>query len=257
MQYYIVDAFADKAFEGNPACVCVMAEWLPNSLMQQIAMENNLSETAFAVKEGNDYNLRWFTPENEIDLCGHATLATGFVIMNLLSEKRNNVCFHTLSGELTVNKKENLYEIDLPTYALKSVKVIDLMEEVIGIRPVEAWIGRDLVCVLPTENDIYQVNIDLEKAMNLDGLLLHITAKGSQYDCISRSFAPKLGVNEDPVCGSGHCHIAPLWAKKYNVDKIVAKQASKRGGMLYCTCLENRTKLAGHANLYASGEIFI
>lgn len=257
MRCYVVDAFADKIFEGNPAAVCIMDKWLPDALMQNIAMENNLSETAYAVKEGDGYRLRWFTPGGEIDLCGHATLATAYILMRFVEEGKNSLVFHTLSGDLGVVKKEDLYEIDFPSYALEQVPVTELMEQVIGVKPAEAWMARDLICVLDSEAEVANANLDLRKVLELDGLLLHVTAKGSEFDCVSRSFAPKLGVEEDPVCGSGHCHLAPLWAAKLGKTNIVARQASKRGGTLYCFVDGSRTKLAGKAELYSTADLHV
>ena len=225
--------------------------------MQSIASENNLSETAFTVKEKNNYHLRWFTPGGEIDLCGHATLATAYVLLNFYETKVDKINFQTKSGQLTVVRHDNLYEMDFPAYNLTKVQVTDEMVEAIGVRPLEAWMGRDLVCVLADEAQIYAVKPNQAKIRKLDGLLLHITARGQQYDCVSRSFAPKLAVDEDPVCGSGHCHIVPLWANKLGKDKLIARQASKRGGTLYCQSIHNRLKIAGNAVLYAKAELQI
>lgn len=258
MKQYVIDAFTDKVFGGNPAAVCVMDRWISDELMQNIAIENNLSETAFTVKEGDAYRLRWFTPGGEIDLCGHATLATAYVIMNFVDDRAEEVRFQTMSGELIVNKKGDLYEMDFPAYEMKEVEVTDLMEEVIGVRPLEAWMGRDLVCVLEEASQVENANPNLEKSMELDGLLLHITAKGEgEYDCVSRAFAPKLSVDEDPVCGSGHCHIIPIWTEKTGKAKLTARQASKRGGVLYCRQEDTRIKMAGKAVVYSIGELQI
>lgn len=257
MKYYVVDAFADKIFEGNPAGICVLDKWINDDLMLNIAKENNLSETAFTVKEGDSYRLRWFTPGGEIDLCGHATLATAFVLSNFVDKETENFSFITLSGELIVTKKDDLFEMDFPAYELKSVPVTDAMEDAIGYRPLEAWIGRDLVCVIDDEDKVINAKPDQNKILELDGLLLHITAIGSKFDCVSRSFAPKLDVKEDPVCGSGHCHIAPIWSEKLSKDELVARQASSRGGTLYCELIGDRVKLSGRAVLYASSELYI
>ncbi|WP_346353080.1 PhzF family phenazine biosynthesis protein [Azotosporobacter soli] len=257
MRYYIVDAFSDKVFEGNPAAVCVMEEWLPDGVMQKIAMENNLSETAFAVKEGSRYHLRWFTPSEEIDLCGHATLATAYIITNFVEPDATSVQFDTLSGVLSVRKEADLYELDFPSYELKPVAVTDAMAEALHFRPLEAYVGRDLLCVMENERQVMDANPDSNKLLELEGLLVHMTAKGTEFDCVSRSFAPKLGVKEDPVCGSGHCHIIPFWSKRLNKRKLVARQASARGGTLYCEDKGDRVALRGHAVLYAMGEMKI
>lgn len=256
MKQYIVDAFTDKVFAGNPAAVCVLDAWLPDELMQSITIENNLSETAFAVKEGSGYHLRWFTPGGEIDLCGHATLATAFVILAFYEAGASEVVFNTLSGELKVTKKANLYEMDFPAYELASTPVTDEMEQAIGVRPLRAFMGRDLLCVLPSAAAVRENTPSMEKVKDLPGLLLHTTAGGENETCVSRSFAPKLGVEEDPVCGSGHCHIAPYWARELGKEKLVARQASKRGGTLYCTVQGMRVLLAGEAALFAEAEIY-
>ncbi|WP_392558745.1 PhzF family phenazine biosynthesis protein [Orbus mooreae] len=257
LKQYVVDAFAERVFEGNPAAVCITDKWLDDKLMQLITSENNLSETAFAVKENKSYRLRWFTPNGEIDLCGHATLATAFVIMNYYEKELTEIHFNTLSGDLIVNKIDNMYELDFPCYSLKSIETTEKIKKIIGFTPVETWIDRDLVCVLENENQIKNAKIDLENAKSLPGLLLHITARSSnsEYDCVSRSFAPKLNVSEDPVCGTGHCHIAPFWAKRLKKEKIVAKQESERSGILYCQVNDDRIKLKGRAVLYSISEL--
>ena len=257
MKQYVVDAFTDEVFSGNPAAVCITKEWLSDDLMMNITRENNLSETAFAVKERDRYKLRWFTPGGEIDLCGHATLATAFVIMNYYDTHLEEVAFDTLSGVLTVKKKQDLYEMDFPAYELKPKEVTSAMEGAIGARPVEAYMGRDLLCIFESEDVVRGLSPDMEKLKALDGLLLQVTAKGREYDCVSRSFAPKLNVPEDPVCGSGHCHIVPYWAKKEGKDDIIACQASRRGGILYCGIEADRVKLAGKAALYSEAELFV
>lgn len=257
MLQYVVDAFTDRIFGGNPAAVCVMDQWLPDELMMSITIENNLSETAFTIKEKDGYRLRWFTPGGEIDLCGHATLGTAFVIMNYLENGVNSVTFNTMSGPITVVRNGDLYEMDFPAYELQPVEVTDQMAEAIGVRPLAAYIGRDLLCILDSEEAVRNNTPDMEKVKALDGLLLHITAEGSKYSCVSRSFVPKLKVPEDPVCGSGHCHIAPYWLDKLGVDSIVAYQASRRGGVLYCRMEQGRVRMSGKAALYSKAELFI
>ena len=257
MIQYVVDAFTDKVFGGNPAAVCVMDAWLPDELMMNITRENNLSETAFTVKEGENYRLRWFTPGGEIDLCGHATLGTAFVIMNHVEPNADSVSFDTLSGRLTVKRIGDLYEMDFPAYDLKPVAVTSEMAEATGAMPTAAYMGRDLLCVFEDEEFVKNMSPDMEKIKALDGLLLHATARGSQYTCVSRSFAPKLNVNEDPVCGSGHCHIAPYWFDKLGIDSLVAYQASRRGGVLYCSMDNGRIRMGGKAVLYSKAELFV
>jgi len=255
VRQYVVDAFTDKVFGGNPAAVCVMDKWLDDETMMNITCENNLSETAFAVKEGDSYKLRWFTPGGEIDLCGHATLATAYIITRFVEQGLEEVRFATLSGILTVKKNGELLEMDFPAYELEKVEVADAMEEAVGVRPIEAWMARDLLCIFDNEDDVRNMSPDMEKVKMLDGLLLHATARGKEFDCVSRSFAPKLNVAEDPVCGSGHCHIVPYWAKRLDKNDIVAYQASKRGGTLYCKVEGSRVKMRGKAALYSTAEI--
>jgi len=224
--------------------------------MQKIAMENNLSETAFTVPEGKQYRLRWFTPGGEIDLCGHATLAAAYVLFQFCCPDAEQIPFTTLGGTLTVSRKGELLEMDFPAYSLEPVPVTDAMERAIGVRPVEAWMGRDLLCVLPRETDVLKCRPDQKALQELDGLLCHVTARSGQFDCISRSFAPKCGVPEDPVCGSGHCHIVPYWANRLGKLELTARQASPRGGTLYCRLDGDRVFLAGQAVLFARSEIF-
>lgn len=228
MKQYIVDAFTDKVFHGNQAAICILDEWLPEDLMMDITIENNFSETAFAVKEGEKYHLRWFTPGGEIDLCGHATLACSYVLFRFYIPTENVVTFKTLSGDLIVRRNGELLELEFPAYDLRLVPVTEKMTEVIGVKPIEAFMGRDL---------------------------LHVTAQGKETDCVSRSFGPKLKITEDPVCGSGHCHIIPYWANKLGKNELVAYQASKRGGTLYCRMDGDRVFLAGKAALFSECEI--
>lgn len=256
MKQYIVDAFTDRVFSGNPAAICILDEWLSDEVMISIAKENNLSETAFAVKEGEVYHLRWFTPGGEIDLCGHATLACAYVLMRFY-EKSDSVVFHTLSGELRVVKNEKLFEMKFPVYELKPVSITNEIIEAIGSEPKEVYLGRDLLCVFNDENVIRNMKPDLEKVKQLDGLLLQVTAPGKEFDCVSRSFAPKCKVNEDPVCGSGHCHIVPYWAKRLNKQNITAYQASERGGILYCGIENDKVILGGKAVLFSVSDILL
>ena len=257
MKCYHVDAFAERLFEGNPAAVCVMDEWPEDTLMQAVAVENNLSETAFTVREGEVWRLRWFTPGGEIDLCGHATLATAFVLANFVTPGETRFVFDTLSGELVCEKRGDMYELDFPAYDMRPVPVTPEMERAIGAPVRAAWMGRDLVCELESEKAVREAEVDQALVKELDGLLLHITAAGADYDCVSRSFAPKLAVAEDPVCGSGHCHIAPLWTSRLGKSLLRARQASRRGGTLLCSVENGRVRLAGGAVLYSVAELEI
>ncbi len=256
MKQYIVDAFTDKVFSGNPAAVCVMDNWISEELMLNIAKENNLSETAFTVKEDNHYKLRWFTPNSEIDLCGHATLGTAFVIMNYYEPNLQSITFHTMSGELTVHKKLDLYEMDFPVYHYHKTEITNEMEQAFGTRPSQAYIDRDLLVVFESENIIQEMTPNQELLKNLDGLAVAITAKGKEYDCVSRVFAPKLNIKEDAVTGSTHCMIAPFWANQLKKNQITAFQASERTGVLYCEVIGNRVKIIGKAVLFSISELF-
>lgn len=257
MKQYVVDAFTDRVFSGNPAAVCVLDKWLDDELMMKITMENNLSETAFTVKEGDRYHLRWFTPGGEIDLCGHATLGTAYVVTTFTEPGLQEVEFNTMSGILRVKKVGDLFELDFPAYELKPVPVTDAMEDALGVRPLETYMGRDLLCVLSSEEQVRTLQPDMAKLLQLDGLLQHVTAAGAEVDCVSRSFAPKLNVPEDPVCGSGHCHIVPYWLDKLGVERVEAYQASRRGGTLYCRREGDRIVMAGKAALFSEAELHI
>lgn len=256
MKQYIVDAFTDKPFSGNPAAVCVMDSWPSEESMMKLAMENNLSETAFIVKEDTGYRLRWFTPGTEVELCGHATLASSYVILNYYDTDRDIVQFNTLSGVLTVRKNGDLYQMDFPTYELKEIPVTDAMEQAFGVRPIKAVLGLDLVCVFETEEQVRQMHPDQGLLTGIEGRIQNATAAGRETDCVSRSFCPKLAIAEDPVCGSAHCQIADYWSGVLGKKKIQAYQASKRGGYLYCELIENgRISISGKAALVAISDI--
>lgn len=234
-----------------------MEQWVTEDLMMNITRENNFSETAFAVKEGEKYHLRWFTPGGEIDLCGHATLACAYVLFRFYIPNAEKVVFSTLSGDLIVKRNGDLLEMEFPAYKLEKIPVTQAMIDAIGVTPSEAYMGRDLLCVFDDEKTVRNLQPDMNKLLNLDGLLLQVTAPGKNTDSVSRSFAPKLNVTEDPVCGSGHCHIVPYWAKRLNKSSIVAYQASKRGGTLYCKMAGDKVFLAGKAALFSECEIYI
>ena len=257
MKQYVVDAFTDKVFSGNPAAVCVLDKPLSDELMQKITTENNLSETAFALNDGDGYKLRWFTPGGEIDLCGHATLATAYTIFRFYDKEAQSLSFSTLSGILTVKRNGKLLEMDFPAYKLAPTAVTDEIVDALGVRPAAAFMGRDLLFVMESESDVRTAAPDQEKLLKLDGLLVHLTAKGQDFDCVSRSFAPKCGVAEDPVCGSGHCHIVPYWAETLKKNSLTAYQASRRGGVLHCRIDGERIVLAGEAALFAESEIHV
>lgn len=257
MKQYIVDAFTDKPFSGNPAAVCVMDKWLLDDTMKALALENNLSETAFIVKEDNNYRLRWFTPEVEIDLCGHGTLASAFVILNFYDTAAQTVTFHTRSGELVVTRQDSGYTMDFPSDTLQEIPVTPDMTEAFGcITPKRAFLGRNLVCVFDNEEQIIAITPNKDKLVQLPGGNQNATALGRTTDCVSRSFCPKHGLLEEPVCGSAHCQIATYWSQQLHKKVITARQASKRGGYLTCDMIsDERIALSGQVALVAISEI--
>lgn len=255
MKQYIVDAFTGHPFSGNPAAVCVMDAWPSEEFMQKLAMENNLSETAFIVREKEGYHLRWFTPAYEVDLCGHATLASSWVILNMVEPGSESVQFHTRSGLLTIKRKGSLYEMDFPVYEQEEIPVSDAMEAAFGVRPVQAFLGVDLVCVFAGEEQVRDMKVDEAKMLLLPGRVQNATARGKDTDCVSRSFCPGLSVPEDPVCGSAHCQIAPYWFGVLGKESIRAYHASRRGGYLHCEKRGDRIAISGEAVLVAVSEI--
>ena len=256
MKQYIVDAFTSSPFSGNPAAVCVLEHWPSAESMMKLAMENNLSETAFIVKEDAGYHLRWFTPSTEVELCGHATLAAAFVILNFYEPDNDTVQFHTMSGCLMIRRHGNLFEMNFPTCDLKEIPVTDAMEQAFGVRPVKAVLGLDLICVFETEEQVRTMQPDQALLAQIEGRIQNATARGKETDCVSRSFCPKLGIAEDPVCGSAHCQIADYWSKELGKQEISAYQASKRGGLLRCrTSEDSRILISGEAVLVAVSDI--
>ena len=260
MKYYIVDAFTDKLFKGNPAGVCILENDLDTQIMQNIAAENNLSETAFVIKHEGHYGLRWFTPKVEINLCGHATLGSAFVISNFVETDVNDIRFETNSGTLFVNKQEELYVLNFPSGKTHQTEITWQMEQAIGSAILEAYRSidsKDLLLLLESEEQVKGVNPDYNKLKLLADHAVTITAKGDTTDFVSRFFAPNMGVLEDPVTGSAHTRLIPLWAERLNKSKMTAIQLSKRGGILFCENFGDRVKIAGKAVLYLQGELTI
>jgi len=256
MRYYIVDAFTDTLFKGNPAGVCLLDEWLADALMQNIAAENNLAETAFVVPRGDYYDLRWFTPEVEIDLCGHATLASAFIISNFVDVGATHMDFHTMSGVLSVERTHDLYELNFPARGPREIQVTPLMEEAIGMPVKGAYLSRDLLLLLASEQEVAVCKPDMGLLAKIpDCFAVIISAKGDSVDFVSRFFAPNAGIAEDPVTGSSHTTLIPFWAEKLQKEKMTAKQLSKRGGTLFCENCGDRVKIGGKAVLYLQGEI--
>jgi len=260
MRYFIVDAFTDELFKGNQAGICVLDKWIDDNLMQNIAAENNLAETAFIIKSDNGYDLRWFTPKVEIDLCGHATLASAYILMNYFLKDIDIISFNTKSGILTITKNNDLFEMDFPSRIPKKTETNRIVQESINSPIIQTYISRDMLILLETEEQIKKLELDIEKIKKVtDCFAFIITAASSndEYDFVSRFFAPNAGINEDPVTGSSHSTLIPFWAEKLKKNNLVAKQLSKRGGTLYCENNGNRVKISGKAKLYLEGEIKI
>lgn len=256
---YVVDTFTDRLFSGNPAAVCLLESWPSDDLLLLLARENALSHTAFLLPtaEGR-WQMRWFTPKTEIDLCGHAALAAGFVVLTLLHPELSTAVFETKSGALTVRKDGDWLELDFPAYQLKQLEVTDAICEALGAVPREVWRARDLLCIFDDPDTVRTLKPDMDKLLKVKGALMQVTAPGDgEFDCVSRTFAPKMGLPEDPVCGSGHCHIVPYWSARLGKDELKACQASPRGGVLRCRMAGDRVLLAGQARLYSVSQIMM
>ena len=260
LNYYVVDAFTTgAAFSGNPAGVCLLEHDLPDALMQQIAAQNNLAETAFVRKNGADYLQRWFTPATEINLCGHATLGTAFVLHKFVEPRATVFRFHTMSGLLTVTPKGELYELDFPAWPMQQVEVTPLMRQGIGCEIMEAHAARDLILLVENEAAVRGIAPDFAALMEIPNYhgVVATTAPGNDCDFVSRVFAPKVGINEDHVTGSVHSELISFWAQRLSKDALLARQFSPRGGTLHCENRGERVKIAGQARLYLTGKIFL
>ena len=259
IKIYQVDAFTTEVFRGNPAAVCVLENWLSDQTMQAIAAENNLAETAFAVKTGESYHLRWFTPAVEVDLCGHATLATAHVLYTYYNHNLDVIKFTTQTSGLlnVVRDGENLI-LDFPADSLEKSESPSGIESALGKIPLEAFRGKsDYLFIFASQKEIEEVVPDFQEISKLNCRGLIISAPGEKVDFVSRFFGPKVGVNEDPVTGSAHTTLTPYWAKKLGKNKLSARQLSKRKGDLTCEFLGERIKITGQAVTYLQGEIFI
>ncbi|XDD50429.1 PhzF family phenazine biosynthesis protein [Leptospira sp. WS92.C1] len=250
-----IDAFAEKVFQGNPAAVCVSATWLPDELMQKIALENNLSETVFCVKEGDLFRIRWFTPEKEVDLCGHATLAAAYHLFNEGLASGDRVQFYSLSGELGVFKKNNILYLDFPSRKALPVEAPKQILNSFSIVPKEVWKSRDYMLVYENESDLLNLRYSMEGVRDLDSLGIIATCVGKEYDFLSRFFAPNAGLYEDPVTGSSHCTLIPFWSERLGKKNLQAYQASSRGGKLFCEDLGERVLIGGTCVSYLEGWI--
>jgi PhzF family phenazine biosynthesis protein len=259
LSIYQVDAFAETVFSGNPAAIIPLENWIDEALMQKIAMENNLSETAFIVKEDEVYQIRWFTPENEVDLCGHATLASAYVIKNFIEPHIAEIEFSTQKvGELKASAKEGMYTLDFPARIPEPCSAPeDLLKSLGTSIAVEILKSRDYFVVLPDEEAVKNIEPDFLLMQQLDTFGVIVTAKGQSADVVSRCFYPGAGINEDPVTGSAHCNIVPYWAQKLGKTKLHCKQLSKRGGSLDCELAGDRVLMTGKCVLFLQGEIDI
>jgi PhzF family phenazine biosynthesis protein len=258
MTIYQVDAFTNKIFKGNPAAVFPLNEWVSDDLMQAIAEENNLSETVFFVKNESQFEIRWFTPNWEIDLCGHATLAAAHIIYSELNYKEKNINFSSKSGVLTVEKKEDWYTLNFPSEDINQIETPLLLKEALNVPIVRTYKGKwKLLVELENEAVIQNLTPNFSKLAELEASGIIVTSKGKKVDFVSRFFAPKIGINEDPVTGSAHTLLIPFWSKKINKTSLEAIQLSKRTGYLKCEYLNNRVEMSGQAITFLKGELTI
>jgi len=255
LSIYQIDAFANKSFEGNPAAVCPLDAWLPDELMQSIAEENNLSETAFFVAEGDGYRIRWFTPTSEVDLCGHATLATAHVLFHCLGYDGDTIAFASKSGRLTVSRDGELLVMNFPAQPPAPCDTPEPIRRAFGIEPAACLKLEDYLVVFEHEAQVLAAEPDLEQLRKLDARGVIITAPSAEYDFVSRFFAPKFGIDEDPVTGSSFTQLAPYWSARLDKSALQARQVSKRGGNVMCELKGERVSIAGNAVLYLQGEI--
>jgi PhzF family phenazine biosynthesis protein len=254
---YQVDAFTSQVFAGNPAAICPLDQWLPDTTMASIAAENNLSETAYFVKAQNGYELRWFTPSVEVDLCGHATLASAWVLFHELGFSDPAISFHTKSGELIVERKGDMLEMDFPAWPPQTVAAHPQLLGALGGNPTAVLASRDYVVEYGSEAEVRALKPDLDALAKVDRFAVIATAKGDTVDFVSRFFAPAQGVPEDPVTGRAHSTLTPYWAARLGKDVLHARQVSKRGGELYCQLRGERVRISGRAALFLRGEIVL
>jgi len=254
---YQVDAFAAVPFTGNPAAICPLEQWLPDPLMQAIAAENNLAETAFFVREGNSFRLRWFTPAVEVDLCGHATLASAFILWEKMGFAGDLISFETRSGTLTVSRQNDVIALDFPSRPPAPCQVHPSLLAALGGAPREVLAARDYLVVYGSEDEVRAITPNFAALAKVDRFAVIVTAPGDEHDFISRFFAPAQGIDEDPVTGSAHCTLTPYWSARLGKPKLKAKQVSARGGILLCEDRGDRVSIAGKAVLYLEGSISV
>jgi PhzF family phenazine biosynthesis protein len=257
---YQVDAFTKNIFAGNPAAVCPLMQWLEDDVMLKIAAENNLAETAFFVKKDDVYEIRWFTPAVEVNLCGHATLATAFVIFNCLSLEDKTINFYSArSGNLSVEKQGDTLVLDFPAYVVNEIEIDENLVKAVGKKPLQIWEtqGNMVLMLFETEDEIAEIAPEMSALKKIEFDEVIVTAKGTSADFVSRMFAPRIGIDEDPVTGAIHCSLIPFWAERLGKERLYAKQISKRGGELFCELNGERVKIGGNAALYLKGEIYV
>ncbi len=257
LRQFQVDAFASRRFEGNPAAVCPLKEWLSDDLMQSIAAENNLSETAFFVPAQSGFHLRWFTPVAEVDFCGHATLASGHVLFDALDYEKQSVVFETRSGEMTVERSGKLYVMNFPAQPPKPCSPPKALIEALGAKPTEVLAADDYLAVFESQAVVQSLAPDFARLGDLDLRGVIATAPGDDHDFVSRFFGPKLGIDEDPVTGSAHCELTPYWSQRLSKKQLRARQISRRGGDVLCEIAGDRVRLKGSAVTFMVGEIEI
>ncbi len=259
LQIFQVDAFTDKTFGGNPAAVCPLEFWLPDSLLQKIALENSVAETAFFISSNDGYEIRWFTPEIEMDLCGHATLASAHVIVKHLQPQISAIKFYSKSGVLTVAVENELLTMDFPSRTPIKTDLPQIILDAIQVVPVEVLKSRDYVLVFETEEVIRRIQPDREllNQINIDPGGIVVTAKGNKVDFVSRFFTPQASIFEDPVTGSAHCSLIPYWSKRLEKKSMVALQLSSRIGQIQCRDLGERVLISGNAVTYLEGKITV
>jgi PhzF family phenazine biosynthesis protein len=255
--YYVVHAFTDRIFSGNPAGVCPLDFWPPDELLQKIAFENNLAETAFFAREGSGFRLRWFAPMAEVDLCGHATLATAFVLFESLGYAQTSVRFETRSGPLTVARKADMLAMDFPTLEVQPVAIPSQLVQGLGANPREVFESMDQIAVFGDESEVASLKPDLDILKRLPARGVLVTAPGKTSDYVLRCFGPKVGIPEDPATGSAQSMLAPYWAARLGKRNLTVHQLSSRGGEMFCEVNGNRIEIAGRAALYLTGQLSV
>ena len=258
LKVYVANAFSEKKFGGNPAAVVPLNEWLSDMLMQQIAAQNNLSETAYIVPQGDDYGIRWFTPAVEVSLCGHATMASAHILFEHLAYKKDQIIFHSKSGALRITRKDGKITLDFPARQPEQIADDVTIEKALGIRPQSVHKSiLDYMAVLESQADIEALKPDFALVKKLPARGLIVTAPGDEVDFVSRCFYPQSGINEDPVTGSAHVVMVPYWAKQVGKNKLSAIQLSARKGFLDCELAGDRVLMSGHVHTYLEGDFFI